>query len=122
MEHLKELRQSKNLTQLEVAQHLGVDRSTYVKYERGQSDPPTSTLISLAEYFGVTVDCILGIVPPQNIQSEGFEENTNLSALPVSDSEKRIIESLPYLSEDDLNAVYGLIAHLAAKNKKEDAK
>lgn len=56
---LKELRTSAKLTQQEVAVHLGVERSTYVKYERGNSDPPSSALVKLADMFGVSVDYIL---------------------------------------------------------------
>jgi len=60
MERLKQLRNNANLTQQDVARLLGVERSTYVKYERGQSDPPTATLVRLADYFGVSVDFIIG--------------------------------------------------------------
>ena len=59
LNRLKSLRTSAKLTQQEVALHLGVDRTTYVKYERGDSDPPSSTLIRLADMFGVSVDYIL---------------------------------------------------------------
>lgn len=60
MERLKNLRTDAKMTQQDVAQLLGVERSTYVKYERGQSDPPTATLVRLADYFGVTVDYLIG--------------------------------------------------------------
>ena len=59
MERLKLLRTSANLTQKEIASRLGVERSTYVKYERGNSDPPSSTLVRLADMFGVSVDYLL---------------------------------------------------------------
>ena len=59
LNRLKSLRTSAKLTQQEVALHLGVDRTTYVKYERGDIDPPSSTLIRLADMFGVSVDYIL---------------------------------------------------------------
>ena len=60
MEMLKQLRLSRKMTQQDVALFLGVDRSTYVKYERGTSDPPTATLVRLADYFNVSVDFLLG--------------------------------------------------------------
>lgn len=65
MDRLKELRAAAGLTQQDVAKFLGVERSTYVKYERGNSDPPTPTLIRLADYFGVSVDYIIGHNPSQ---------------------------------------------------------
>lgn len=60
MERLKQLRTNLGLTQLDVSRLLGVERSTYVKYERGNSDPPTATLVRLADYFAVSVDYLIG--------------------------------------------------------------
>lgn len=67
MDRLKKLRTESGLTQQDVARLLGVERSTYVKYERGSSDPPTSTLIRLADYFGVSVDYIIGHDSSQSV-------------------------------------------------------
>ncbi|MDY4976751.1 MAG: helix-turn-helix domain-containing protein [Clostridia bacterium] len=60
MERLRKLRESKGLYQKDVAAVLGVDRTTYVKYERGDSDPGKENLIKLANFFDVSVDYILG--------------------------------------------------------------
>lgn len=57
---LKELRKKRQVYQKDVASILGIDRTTYVKYERGQSDPDSTTLKKLADYFGVTADYLLG--------------------------------------------------------------
>jgi transcriptional regulator with XRE-family HTH domain len=59
-ERLKELRKEKGVTQNEVATPLGVDRSTYGKYETGDSIPDIDKLMWLAEYFDVSVDYLLG--------------------------------------------------------------
>lgn len=60
MNSLKKLRMSKGVYQKEVAEYLGVDRTTYVKYERGDTEPNLEILDKLATYFGVTVDELLG--------------------------------------------------------------
>jgi transcriptional regulator with XRE-family HTH domain len=60
-ERLRELRKEKSETQSEVAASMGVDRSTYGKYETGDSFPDIDKLMWLATYFNVTVDYILGI-------------------------------------------------------------
>ena len=72
MEHLKQLRKSKNLLQKDMAQILGVERTTYVKYENGTSEPSNEILKKLADYFDVTTDYLLdyteipnGKVPPK---------------------------------------------------------
>lgn len=60
MERLKELRLKKKLLQKDVADYLGVNRTTYVKYETGASQPDNDTLSRLADFFGVSVDYLLG--------------------------------------------------------------
>lgn len=60
MERLKNLRTNAGMTQQDVARLLGVERTTYVKYEKGNSDPPTATLVRLADYFSVSVDYLIG--------------------------------------------------------------
>lgn len=60
MSVLKQLREAKGVLQKDVANFLGVDRTTYVKYENGNSEPSNDTLVKLAQYFDVSVDYLLG--------------------------------------------------------------
>lgn len=60
MKRLRELRESLGRAQKQIAEYLGIDRTTYVKYETGGSEPNTVMLIKLAEYFKCTVDYIIG--------------------------------------------------------------
>ena len=60
MKRLRQLRTNKKLTQKNVAEFLGVDRTTYVKYETGASEPNFETLQRLATFFGVSTDYLLG--------------------------------------------------------------
>ncbi len=60
MERLKALRKERNLKQIDVANYLGVSNSAYGNYELGQREPDFATLNKLAEYFGVSVDYLLG--------------------------------------------------------------
>ncbi len=57
---LKELRLNKGLLQKDVAEYLGVDRTTYVKYENGISEPNKETLLKLSSFFDVSTDYLLG--------------------------------------------------------------
>ena len=57
---LKELRESKRLTQKEVAEVIGYSEISYARYEKGEREPDISTLCKLAEYFNVTVDYLIG--------------------------------------------------------------
>lgn len=73
MEQLKILRKRERMTQAEIALKLGVDRSTYAKYESGQSEPNFETTQKLAALFGVSVDFLIG----------GQAPNSNSRRVPV---------------------------------------
>ena len=57
---LKELRESRNLTQKQVAEIIGYSVLSYARYEKGEREPDISTLKKLADYFDVSVDYIIG--------------------------------------------------------------
>jgi len=57
---LKDLRTEQNLLQKDVAEMLGVDRSTYSKYESGASEPNFEILLKIARIFNVSIDYLLG--------------------------------------------------------------
>lgn len=58
--NLKQLRKSKNLYQKDIADYLGIERTTYVKYENNTIIPNIEILKKLAEFYDVTVDYIIG--------------------------------------------------------------
>ena len=60
MEQLRILRKRDGWTQAEVAARLGVDRSTYAKYENGQSEPNFEMLQKLADLFRSSADFLIG--------------------------------------------------------------
>lgn len=56
---LKTLRTSKCMTQEEVAEKLGLSRSTVAMWENGESQPRAETLLKLAELFNCTIEELL---------------------------------------------------------------
>jgi repressor LexA len=60
MHVLKELRKQKGMRQADIAQKLGVGRTTYVKYENGDNEPSFEMLNKLSDLFGVSIDYLLG--------------------------------------------------------------
>ncbi|AEE95322.1 helix-turn-helix domain-containing protein [Mahella australiensis] len=71
-EIIKQLRLEKGLSQKEIANAIGVDRTTYNKYETGKSQPDFDTVQKLADFFGVSVDYLLGRSDTRN--SDVIEE------------------------------------------------
>lgn len=59
-ERLIKLRKNAKCTQAQMAEKLGVARSTYVTYELGTRQPDHKMLVEIADYFGVSVDYLLG--------------------------------------------------------------
>lgn len=55
-----ELRKRKNMTQMELANIMGVSYQAVSNWERGMSLPDISKLPELAEIFECSIDCILG--------------------------------------------------------------
>ena len=58
---LKELREAKHLSQVDVAKRLDVTRSTISGYERNTIMPRAEQLIKLAILYNTSVDYMLGI-------------------------------------------------------------
>lgn len=58
-ERLKALRKSKGLSQRQVADVLNIGRTTYLKYESGDSNPHLNKLQELAKFFEVSVGYLL---------------------------------------------------------------
>lgn len=59
-ERLKECRKIKKVTQREVAEYLGMTVNAYQKYELSTREPNIAKLNALADYFGVSVDYLIG--------------------------------------------------------------
>jgi transcriptional regulator with XRE-family HTH domain len=60
MTRLKELRQQKKVNQSEIAEVLHVKQNTISNWENGKTEISNGDAITLAEYFGVSVDYLLG--------------------------------------------------------------
>lgn len=59
-QRLKQLRSENNLTQAQLADILGIAKTTLAAYEQGKSEPNIELLIKMADYFCVTVDYLIG--------------------------------------------------------------
>ena len=57
---IKNLRIDNDLKQSDLASYLSIDQTTYSKYELGRLSIPVDVLIKLADYYGVSVDYLLG--------------------------------------------------------------
>ena len=57
---LRDLREDHDKTQQDIADILGTSQTMYARYERGANELPLRHLLTLAEYYGVSADYLLG--------------------------------------------------------------
>ena len=56
---LKELRKSRNISQLRLAIEIGTSQNSISRYENGEREADYQTLIAIADYFNVSIDYLL---------------------------------------------------------------
>lgn len=57
---LKELRKENKKSQEEIAKFLNLNQTSYGRYELETSEPTIETLCKLADYYGVSLDYLVG--------------------------------------------------------------
>ena len=57
---IRDLREDNDKTQREIAAMLNMQLTVYQRYERGEREIPLWAAIKLAEYYGVTLDYLVG--------------------------------------------------------------
>lgn len=61
VERIKELREDNDLLQKDVAKILGTTQQVYSRYEKGENEIPVRHIITLAKFYKVSGDYILGL-------------------------------------------------------------
>ena len=69
-EKIQWIRDCKNITQKELAKHLGIKQQQYARYEKGVNIMPVTYLPEICKYLDVSADYILGLSEIQEIQKE----------------------------------------------------
>ena len=98
-ELLSELRQSRGMTQKELAKVLYVSDGTISNYENGVHYPDVEKLMDIADFFNVTTDYLLGRCK-NNLSPDIFSET-----LIVSKTTGEILENIQSLDEDHKHAL-----------------
>lgn len=104
-ERLKRLRMEKGITQKELADRLHISRSTIAGYESLGKEPDGEKLCALADFFGVSVDYLLG----------GTDSREPISPPPAAaqrPAEAAIAGELGSLSDRQLDRLLGYIQAL----------
>ena len=70
---IKDLRKKEKYTQAELAAKLSVNQTTVSCWETGKATPPPEMLMTLAQFFGVTVDYLMGNAPAKPEKKKGVQ-------------------------------------------------
>ena len=84
MNKLKLLRKERGLTLQEMADILNVSRGSYNYYELGKTEPSINILFQLSDFFGVSIDYLLG-------HSESSPTVRNVAPEPLAEEEKELL-------------------------------
>ena len=105
-ENLAYYRRIAGFTQLQVAQMLNIHRTTYTKYETGDSEPNVENLVRISKILNISLDLLLGA----RTEDDLIAENGDPARL---DSEKtNLLNNYSSLSREDREEVVRLIMHL----------
>lgn len=107
--NLRYLRKKISQSQEQVAEALGINRSTYADYENGKTEPSASLTVRIADYFHVSVDDLLKstdldipLFRQKNSEPPSlYRDGLRIVAVAVSEHQKSNIELVP------VNAVAG---------------
>lgn len=61
IKRMRDLREDNDKTQQEIAEILNTSQTMYARYERGTNELPIHHLLTLANYYDVSTDYLLGI-------------------------------------------------------------
>lgn len=106
---LTEIRKSRNLTQQELAEKVGVGISQMRRYEKGSSSPTLEVIKNLAITLGVSTDELI------------FDTSERVAASRILDKELlRQFETVSSLTSRDIDAVKTVLESIIIKNRIEE--
>lgn len=88
---LKSLRTSMGLTQADLAKALKISRSTIGMYEKGAREPDFETLETIADFFNVDIDYLMGRT---NKTTKVIDPNGEDPSYYLDDETKRIAQEI----------------------------
>lgn len=113
----KRLRESRELTQVDMAKILDVSRSTIGMYEQGKREPDFETLEKIADFFNVDLDQLTG----RETTQKDRRQICDLMERCYGDKTYEVVKSLLKLDPSDRQTVSLLIQSMLANDKYKKA-
>ena len=103
---LKELRNTKNLTQEQLGEYLGVSRRTVSRWETGSNLPDLDILIEIADYYNVDLRELLDGERKSEKMNKELEETVLKVADYSNEEKKRMTRVMHWLFITGIRSVY----------------
>lgn len=91
-ERLKDLRKQAGLTQVGVAEKLGISQPAYASWERGVKKPTQDNLVKIAQTLNVSVDYLVGNSEEKIDDLDNIELLFRMNSKGLSDEEKKVFK------------------------------
>lgn len=91
-ERLKKLRKDAGLTQVDVAEKLGISQPAYASWERGIKKPTQENLVKIAQILNVSVDYLVGNLQETSDELDNIELLFRMNSKGLTDEEKEIFK------------------------------
>lgn len=103
-ERLKKLRKQAQLTQVDVAEELGISQPAYASWERGVKKPTQENLVKIAQVLDVTVDYLVGNSGEKSDELDNIELLFRMNSKGLTEEEKEIFkkELIEFMEERKL--------------------
>ena len=91
-ERLKKLRKDAGLTQVDVANKLGISQPAYASWERGIKKPTQENLVKIAQVLNVSIDYLVGNSEEKSDELDNIELLFRMNSKGLTDEEKGIFK------------------------------
>lgn len=91
-ERLKNLRKQAHLTQVDVAEKLGISQPAYASWERGIKKPTQENLVKIAQVLNVSIDYLVGNLEEKSDELDNIELLFRLNSKGLTDEEKEVFK------------------------------
>ena len=94
---IRDLRKQRKMSQTELAKILHVSQQTVTAWETGKAEPSSSAISSLADYFNVTTDYLLGRPEKKdddNVDYVALDNARSFDGEPMDDHDREILRGI----------------------------
>ena len=108
-DRLKDLRRQAGLTQVDVAEKLGISQPAYASWERGVKKPTQENLVKIAQILNVSVDYLVGNSEEKSDELDNIELLFRMNSKGLTEEEKAVFKKELIEFMDERRKAFGKI-------------